>query len=394
MKKFLSILAVIGLLMACGKEKNPSGGNGSGNNDNEQTVELTGLSLNQHEVSVEKGGNTVLSVTFTPADATNKQLTWVSSDTSIATVTDGIVVGVSVGSTDIVVKSGEFTDKCIVSVVVSATAISLDQTELTLNKGVSATIVATVTPSDATDGVIWSTSDESVATVDGGTVTAVAAGTATITASAGTVKAECVVSVTNAPVGAVDLGLSVYWATCNIGASSPEEYGDYYAWGETEPKSNYSWATYKWCNGSDNSFTKYNTDSSCGTVDNKQVLDPEDDVAHVKLGGSWRMPTDAEIDELMNTSNCTWEMTTQNGVKGYKVTSMKTGYTNNWIFLPAAGYRDGTSLNDAGSYGLYWSSSLYTDIPLGAYYLFFYSSYVYGDNNFRSFGLSVRPVSE
>ena len=124
----------------------------------------------------------------------------------------------------------------------------------------------------------------------------------------------------------VDLGLSVKWATCNVGAVSPEDYGDYFAWGETEPKDFYAWSTYKWCNGSYDTLTKYCTDSKYGTVDNKTVLDLEDDAAHVNWGGDWRMPTKAEQDELYN--NCTWEWTTQNGVNGYKVTSKINGNYN------------------------------------------------------------------
>ena len=100
-----------------------------------------------------------------------------------------------------------------------------------------------------------------------------------------------------------------------------------------------AWTAYKWYNGSSSSFTKYNTKSIWGKVDNKTVLDPKDDVAHVKLGGSWRMPTDAEWMELKN--NCTWTWTTQNGINGYKVTSNKNGAS---IFLPAAGYRYDTFL--------------------------------------------------
>ena len=98
---------------------------------------------------------------------------------------------------------------------------------------------------------------------------------------------------------AVDLGLSVRWATCNVGANSPEEYGGYYAWGETEEKKDYNWDTYKWCKGSYNTFTKYCTNGSYGLIDNKIELDAEDDVAHVKLGGDWRMPTFDEIKELI-----------------------------------------------------------------------------------------------
>ena len=187
----------------------------------------------------------------------------------------------------------------------------------------------------------------------------------------------------------VDLGLSVKWATCNVGASKPEEYGGYYAWGETEEKSNYDWSTYKWCNGSYDTMTKYCTNSSCGTVDNKTVLDPQDDIAHVKWGGTWRMPTKAEQDELRN--NCTWTWTTQNGVKGYKV----TGPNGNSIFLPAAGYRDGTDLDRSGGNGYYWSNSLNEGASFSAYLLNLGSSYyALDDGGGRYYGFSVRPVSE
>ena len=187
---------------------------------------------------------------------------------------------------------------------------------------------------------------------------------------------------------AIDLGLSVKWATCNVGASKPEEFGGYYAWGETAEKSNYDWSTYKWCNGSEDIMTKYCTDSSDGTVDNKTVLDPEDDVAHVKWGGSWRMPTLAEQKELFN--NCSWTWTTLNGVTGYCV----TGPNGNSIFLPAAGDRDGTGVIGRGSFGSYWSSSLYS-YSVGAYFLYFLDAYYDWDCCLvRYRGLSVRPVTE
>ena len=195
----------------------------------------------------------------------------------------------------------------------------------------------------------------------------------------------------------VDLGLSVNWATFNVGASKPEGSGVFYAWGETEPKENYSWSTYKWCNGTFDSLTKYNTKSDYGTVDNKTVLDPEDDVAHVKWGGSWRMPTKAEWDELKN--NCIWTWydsgnTEFGGVPGYKVTSNLSGYTDRYIFLPAAGGRYGTSLTALGwSCGRYWSSSLYTGIPGSAcYFLDFDSGYHGTFSSSRYLGFSVRPV--
>ena len=114
---------------------------------------------------------------------------------------------------------------------------------------------------------------------------------------------------------AIDLGLSVKWASCNVGATAPEEYGGYYAWGETEEKSDYNWITYKHCNGSnETTMTKYCTDSSYGTVDNKTTLEQEDDVATVKWGGNWRIPTREELQELID--KCTWTWTTYNEVNG------------------------------------------------------------------------------
>ena len=186
----------------------------------------------------------------------------------------------------------------------------------------------------------------------------------------------------------VNLGLSVCWAECNIGASSPEEYGDYFAWGETEEKNNYDWSTYKWCKGSNDTMTKYCTNGKYGTVDNKTVLDPADDVAHVKWGGSWRMPTKDEIKELVN--KCSWQWTTVNGVNGYKV----TGPNGNSIFLPAAGYRYGTELFDRGSFGYYWSGTLDEDYSGYAYRLDFSSGGRDWYNNSRDYGHTVRPVTE
>ena len=188
----------------------------------------------------------------------------------------------------------------------------------------------------------------------------------------------------------VDLGLSsgTKWATMNVGATSPEEYGDYYAWGEIEEKEEYSWSTYKWCNGSENTLTKYCTDSDYGNVDNKTVLDPEDDVAHVKWGGSWRMPTSDEQKELYE--NCTWTWTTQNGVNGHTV----TGPNGNSIFLPAAGCRYRTEVYNRGSYGNYCSSSLRSYRSNLAYLLYFDGGYYDWDDVSRYYGLSVRPVSK
>ena len=170
--------------------------------------------------------------------------------------------------------------------------------------------------------------------------------------------------------GYVDLGLSVKWATCNVGASSPEDYGDYYAWGETSVKTSY-------------------TEDNCSTYGESigDIGGTSRDVAHVKWDGSWRMPTEAEFEELID--RCTWTWTTRGGKSGYKV----TGPSGKSIFLPAAGYRYETSLSDAGSFGGYWSSTSW--ISDYAYYLKFNSS---GHNVHSAcrhdYGRTVRPVSE
>ena len=191
----------------------------------------------------------------------------------------------------------------------------------------------------------------------------------------------------------VDLGLSVKWATCNVGADKPEEYGDYYAWGETEPKDLYLWDTYKYCDGTYNSLTKY-TDSAYGKdgfSDNKSVLDPEDDVAHVKWGGNWRIPTKEELEELR--TKCTWTSTTLNGVKGYSVTSNVDGYTDRSIFMPATGMRIRQWTENTDTIGRFWGNSIVTGDDYDAVYLDF--NFSRGPGRFsiiRCFGQCVRPV--
>lgn len=187
----------------------------------------------------------------------------------------------------------------------------------------------------------------------------------------------------------VDLGLSVKWATCNVGATNPWECGDYYAWGEVKVKDNYDWSTYKWFNGAHDAMTKYCKNSRKGRIDNKQVLDYSDDVARVKWGGRWRMPTEVEQEELRE--NCKWDWCTLNGVYGCKVTSNING---NSIFLPAAGIRIGAETYIKGSDGRYWSSSLYGS-ACEAYCLIFEN--YYGSDWLecgRCSGLTVRPVCE
>ncbi len=191
---------------------------------------------------------------------------------------------------------------------------------------------------------------------------------------------------------AVDLGLSVKWATVNIGASAPHETGDYFAWGETEPKSSYTWNNYKWY--SSVGFTRYCIDTGSGIFDNQLVLLPEDDAAQVKWGGGWRMPTSDECRELI--SHCTWTYTTLNGVNGYYITDEKSKAQ---IFLPAGGaYRTDTGFGAYNAAGNYWSSSLPEGMigieggSINANYITFGSKSHRISYESRAAGFNIRPV--
>ena len=205
----------------------------------------------------------------------------------------------------------------------------------------------------------------------------------------------------------VDLGLSVNWASCNLGASSPEEFGDFYAWDEIETKYNYSLDSYNSYKAETMSeremegnkgYIKYIPQSKADSYgfrrfyDNKAVLDPEDDIVHITLKGNWRMPRKEEFDELI--ANCKCEWVSFKGVNGTKFTSKVEGYTDKWIFLPAAGYSNGTHLFNAGNYGSYWSASLYNVYPDYAHYLYLNSDYVCTLNYNRYYGQTIRPVCD
>ena len=189
----------------------------------------------------------------------------------------------------------------------------------------------------------------------------------------------------------VDLGLpsGIKWATCNVGATTPEGKGNYYAWGETETKAWYSWGRYKYANGDQDKLTKYCNDAQYGDngfTDNLTTLEPEDDAATANWGGSWRMPTDAEWAELKE--NCTWTYTTLNGIVGCKVTS----HTNSKsIFLPAIGYRSYNEIHFNGECH-YWSVVLCEELPACAGYLGTHVEVVCLFYKDRHFGLPVRPV--
>ena len=265
-----------------------------------------------------------------------------------------------------------------------------------MSLGETETLIATVEPSNATETVSWISSNKEVLTVDAnGRVEALKEGTATVTASANlNVFATCSVTV----VPAVDMGLSVLWRQYNLGASSPEEFGDYYAWGDIYTQSNYCWEYYRFnmykgsWNPNVKRLTKYVYDDGYGKKDYKIVLEPEDDVAHAKLGENWRMPTKEEWDELLDANNCSQEEVVVNGITGLELTSKKTGLS---IFLPYAGEMHRYYVENKGT-ACYWSSSLvYNNRSNGTGHAYgFISRHSLSRTLYeeRCYGLSVRPV--
>ena len=295
------------------------------------SISLTGSHRERYVMLVPTGATEAQSLTFTG-----------SSESGTGDV-PGLQANKFYGKTDAIAVT-------LTATTIPVTSVSLDKTKLSLEVGANETLTATVNPTNATNkSVTWSSSAESVATVADGTVTAVAAGTATITVTTvdGNYTATCTVNV-NSTHEYVDLGLpsGLLWATCNIGADSPEKPGDFFAWGETEPKSmTSSWSTYKWCDGSSTTLTKYNTDPNCGIVDNKTILDLDDDAAHVNWGGKWRMPTRDEMQELYaNTTNS----------KEY------VGGNTCWKFMNKTDESKYILIPSYGQYGRIWSSELAT----------------------------------
>jgi len=378
-----SLLFTLSIVFLVGCSKDPATDWGKG----------VDISIDPTAITLHVGESAVISASVTPADLTNKTVLWTSGNTSVATVSGGVVQGVGIGSTTITAKTdrGGKKAECKVTVIspVLVKSIELGATELHLDpKDQSYVFSATVLPADATDkGLDWMSSDESIVSVADGVLTLKGLGSAVVSATArdtGHASALCSVTVVNIP-DAVDLGLSVKWATFNVGAEKPVDSGGFYAWGEVSPKNDYSKASYTFSTHVPGAFSKYSAS------DGKTRLDTSDDVASVVLGSGWRMPTRAEFEELMDEENCIWTRSTDGTRPGFTVASKKEGFLDNSIFLPADGYWEDAVCIGKGEVGIYWSSSL-SDTPSNAFSIGFPT--ICGSNLPRYFGLSIRPVKE
>ena len=381
-------------------------------------VAASEIVLDKTSLTLAAGNSAVLKATVLPENTTNPLVFWSSSDETVATVSSGLVTAAqdcrggtaTITASSTLDPSAGVTATCEVTVTVPVTEIVITNTTLSLFVGSTFTLGASVRPVYATNpNILWSSSDPSVATVTSdGVVTGVGIGTSTITATSedSGITASCVVTVT---YDCVDMGDGLKWATCNIGAENPWDYGDYFAWGETEPKEDYSWATYKHLLSGQSDWrfiNKYQVEDGQTSAlwyyegvfsgDGKTVLEPEDDAATANWGGNWRMPTKAEWDNLRNTNKFVWTWTDDyngTGVCGYTVSSKIPGYVGNTIFLPAAGHYLNSSLTLAGSLGYYWSSSLYSGYSNDAWQQSFkFSVFPTSSSNSRYYGQSIRPV--
>lgn len=351
-------------------------------------------------VTLMKGESTQVKAILTPDDATDT-VTWSSyPETVLAVDQTGLIQAIGGGEGYILVRAGDLMAYLRVFVVVPTESISLDTSSKTIKQYEEIVLNATILPEDATDkNISWSSSNTSVATVDkNGKVTGgEQEGSATITASVEGMSASCEITVISC-YDPVDLGLSVEWASFNVGAKKPEETGNFYAWGETITKTIYNAQGYKFYEWYDyyNRYriTKYNDNPNRGTVDNKTVLDAVDDAARANWGGEWRIPTKSEFEEILNPNNCSWTWTIVNGQDGYEVKSKING---NSIFLPAAGHiigNDHANYNCGYDFGCYWSANLLPENngDREVWYLMFNTNGALMDTCGRTGGLSVRAV--
>lgn len=398
------VLAMVGDMMAFSEvtvEKDGGSGGGGSSTINSASVDPSFVALGL-------GQEQVVSLIMDPEDA-EVTIYWESQASYVAKVqmvskTQAKITGVGVGQTVVTVHAGDLTANCQVSVTdsdnsVPVESVTLDRHELTLSVNQQYQFTATVLPENASNkNVVWASSANSAKLYisSTGQLTALQPCEATITVRCQAnpmIYDTCQVTVTGGSSDSgeevVDLGLpsGLKWRGWNVGASKPEEYGNYYAWAETSPKSSYSSSNYKY-KATDYGdgmivYAKYDPTPIHG--DGKTVLEPEDDAASVNLGNGWRTPTFNEFKELRE--NCTWTWTTRNGVNGMLV----TGPNGKSIFLPGGGWYTNTTLTGKTTYGSYWTATGSGDI---AHAVDFAKGYVDKAVLARSDGRSVRPVKD
>ena len=266
---------------------------------------------------------------------------------------------------------------------------------LQILEGASFRFTATLYPDGDPKEISWSSNDLDVLYMDGGLVTGLAPGYATIKVSWGSKNAYIPVRVLAAPNHAyVDMGTKVLWATCNVGASSAEATGQYFAWAEKESKSNYNEGSYSWYDA-DKNILKYNLTRFYGGADGRGAIMPEDDPARWNWGGTWHTPSYEDWQEIQNSDKFNWTYNTKNGVSGAEITNRQT---NKSIFLPGVSYMSGASVDVVyNGRGYYWSSTLVKNSPYYAFYTYFDPSRsevneYYYEKRYR--GLPVRPVKD
>lgn len=397
------VLAMVGDKMAFSEVTvERDGGSGGGSST------LNSVSVDPSFVALGLSQEQVVSLIMDPEDA-EVTIYWESQASYVAKVqmvskTQAKITGVGVGQTVVTVHAGDLTANCQVSVTdsdnsVPVESVTLDRHELTLSVNQQYQFTATVLPENASNkNVVWASSANSAKLYisSTGQLTALQPCEATITVRCQAnpmIYDTCQVTVTGGSSDSgeevVDLGLpsGLKWRGWNVGASKPEEYGNYYAWAETSPKSSYSSSNYKY-KATDYGdgmivYAKYDPTPIHG--DGKTVLEPEDDAASVNLGNGWRTPTFNEFKELRE--NCTWTWTTRNGVNGMLV----TGPNGKSIFLPGGGWYTNTTLTGKTTYGSYWTATGSGDI---AHAVDFAKGYVDKAVLARSDGRSVRPVKD
>lgn len=355
----------------------------------EPETTVTSVTLDRTALTLTEGETATLTATVDPAGP----VTWTTSDSAVAAVDpNGKVTAVRPGTATVTATCSGKSATCQVTVekkTVPVTALLLEPSAMMVTEKSSVSLTVTVEPSNTTErAILWSSADEAVATVDDkGKVTGIKAGNTSITVTCGGMSAVCEVTVVaRVSDQPVDLGLSVRWMSRNLGANSPEESGNFYAWGETNTKSDYTPETYQWPSEAGTGYSAYNKE------DQRMRLESADDIAYLKLGEDRRLPTEAELQELLD--GCTAEWIPLNGVPGMKFTGKKPGFTDAWIFFPAAGNRVGADLFNDGERGYCWSSSLNPDNVYGAFRLSFQASGARIESYDRCSGQSVRAVSD